>query len=101
MLNFIGFWLLIMVIVLAYMTIHKHEPKKSEPKHPHVIPRPMLAPRKMYQPPRSAEQELASLQADYQRKLAILERAISDPVDRQLAQRELYARYLRQIESMI
>ena len=52
MLNFIGFWLLILVIVLAYMAIHKHEPKKSEQKHPHVIPRPMLATRKVYQPPR-------------------------------------------------
>ncbi len=102
MLASLGFWLLSLLVILAFMAIYNHEPRKSEPKKPTVIPRPVLVPRNVsYQPRRTVEQELAAIQAEYERKFALLDTAIPDPIHRQSAQRELYSRYLKRIESLM
>jgi len=101
MLTTAGVWFLILFVVLAFMAIKNSEPKtrsmpKQQPIKPPVIPRPRPTHHNQ-----THEQRLSSLQADYQRKLALLQRAIPDPVHRRLAEQELYARYLAQIKEWI
>lgn len=96
-----GVWLITLLIILAFMAIKNQDSKpKPEPQQrpfvPPVIPRPRPT-----QPAQSPEQRFARLQADYQRKLSLLQHAIPDFAHRRLAEQELYSRYLNQIKEWL
>jgi type IV secretory pathway VirB10-like protein len=99
-----GIWLLILCIVLAFMSIKDKSAKAgTQPERRAMAPPPIPRPRPVTRasPVLSQEQRLTQLQAEYQRNLALLQRAITDPAYRRMAEQELYARYLKHIKEWL
>lgn len=105
--SLIGVWIAILLIVLAFMAIRNYEPKSAstperQPIVPPVIPRPRpVQSQTLVEQSQTTEQQLARIQAEYQRKLALLQRAIPDPMHRRLAEQELYSQYLYRLKDWL